>query len=204
MSDQRRNGFRDSAGEREPKASTDVSRLLQRLDQGDREAFSELMPLVYDELHAIASAYMRRERPDHTFQPTALVNEAYLRLSSKDPPRWSDRAHFYRAAAAVMRAILVNHARDRQALKREAAVHRVPLDEALAAYEARAIDLIALDEALERLAVIDARQATLVELRFFAGLSMEQTAEVLGVSARTVDTDWKLARAWLSRELSSG
>jgi len=180
-----------------------VTRLLRRLDEGDREAFGELAPLVYEELRGIAGAHFRHERPGHTIQPTALVHEAYLRLAAKEPPRWHDRAHFYRAAATVMRSILVNHARDRRRLKREAGIELLPLDEAMAAYESRAIDLIALDEAVERLAVRDAGQANLVELRFFAGLSIDETAAVLGVSPRAVDTDWKLARGWLLRELKS-
>ncbi len=186
------------------RTSNEVTQLLQRLGEGDRQVYAELLPLVYQELHAIASAYLRRERPDHTLQPTALVHEAYLRLAPKDSPQWTDRRHFYRAAAMVMRSILVNHARDRQRQKRSGAHDRLPLDDALAVYEDRAIDLVALDEALERLGGLAPRQASLVELRFFAGLSIDETADVLGVSPRTVDMDWKLARGWLLRELRGG
>jgi RNA polymerase sigma factor (TIGR02999 family) len=183
------------------RAPEEVTRLLERLAEGDRETFVELLPLVYAELHAIAGGYLRRERAGHTLQPTALVHEAYLRLSDKDAPKWKDRRHFYRAAAVVMRSILVNHARDRRRQKRAGDRRRVPLDDTLELIDERAIDLIALDEALERLAQLGPRQATLVELRFFTGLSIAEAADVLGVSPRTVDMDWKLARGWLRREL---
>ena len=183
-------------------SSRELTRLLGRLGEGDRKAFEDLLPLVYEELHGIASTHLRRERPGHTLQPTALVHEAYLRLAAKDPPRWSDRAHFYRTAAKVMRAILINHARDRRRIKRDGASVPLPLDDVAAVYEERAVDLLALEEALDRLGEIDSRQAQVVELRFFAGLSIEDAAEVLGVAPRTVDSDWKLARGWLLRELS--
>ena len=181
----------------------DVTRLLGRLDAGDRDAIAELAPLVYNELHALAVNYLRHERDDHTLQPTALVNEAWLRLASREDPRWENRRHFYRAAAIVMRSILVNHARDRRRLKRGGQSKRVPLDDALLAFEDRAVDLIALDDALTKLALLDPRQIDIVELRFFAGLTIKETAETLGVSPRTVDADWSLARSWLQREMSA-
>jgi RNA polymerase sigma factor (TIGR02999 family) len=183
-------------------SSEEVSRLLERLEEGDRGVYAELLPLVYDELHAIAEGYLRRERADHTLQPTALVNEAYLRIAKRETPAWKDRRHFYRAAAAVMRSILVNHARDRRRHKRGGEAQRVPLDESLAAFEERAIDLLALDDALNRLAALDRRQSELVELRFFAGLELGQIAEILGVAERTAQADWTLARAWLRNELA--
>jgi RNA polymerase sigma factor (TIGR02999 family) len=183
-------------------SAEEVSRLLERLEEGDRGVYAELLPLVYDELHAIAAGYLRRERADHTLQPTALVNEAYLRIAKRDAPAWKDRRHFYRAAAAVMRSILVNHARDRRRQKRGGQGQRLPLDESLAAFEERAIDLISLDDALTRLAALDRRQSELVELRFFAGLELREIAELLGIAERTVQADWALARAWLRRELS--
>jgi RNA polymerase sigma factor (TIGR02999 family) len=176
---------------------------LGRLDAGDRDAIAELAPLVYNELHALAAHYLRHERNDHTLQPTALVNEAWLRLASREDPRWENRRHFYRAAAIVMRSILVNHARDRRRLKRGGQSKRVPLDDALLAFEDRAVDLIALDDALTKLALLDPRQIDIVELRFFAGLTIKETAETLGVSPRTVDADWSLARSWLQREMSA-
>lgn len=183
-------------------SAEEISRLLQRLEAGDGDVYAELLPLVYDELHAIAAGYLRRERAGHTLQPTALVNEAYLRLANRKSPAWKDREHFYRAAAAVMRSILVNHARDRRRLKRGGDVQRIPLDESLAAFEERAIDLLALDEALTRLAALDRRQSELVELRFFAGLELREIAEILGIAERTVQADWALARAWLRQELT--
>ena len=180
----------------------DVTRLLRRLDAGDRDAVADLLPLVYHQLHSLAASYLRGERHGHTLQPTALVNEAWLRLANKEDPKWESRRHFYRAAAAVMRSILVNHARDRRRLKRGGQSKQVPLDEALLAFEERALDLIALDEALTKLEGIDPRQTDMIELRFFAGLTIKETAEALGVSPRTVDADWSLARAWLLREMS--
>lgn len=182
--------------------SGDITLLLQRVSEGQREAIHDLLPLVYRELHVIAEAHLRRERDNHTLQPTELVNEAYLRLAGGEHPSFNDRRHFYRTAAIVMRHILVNHARDRGRQKRGGGVPTVPLDTGMAEFEKRAIDLVALDDALNRLAELDPRQADLVELRFFAGLTVAQTAEVLGVSPRTVQADWSLARAWLFRELA--
>lgn len=180
----------------------DVTRILADLSDEDRSAMSRLLPLVYADLRRMADGLFRRERADHTLQPTALVHEAYLRLMNGSNAQWQNREHFFRAAAVVMRHILVNHARDRRRLKRGGAAGREPLDETVAAFEDRAVDLVALDEALQRLAALDARQASIVELRFFAGLTMPDVADLLNVSLRTVENDWALARAWLLREVS--
>jgi RNA polymerase sigma factor (TIGR02999 family) len=179
----------------------DVTRLLRRLDGGEREALREVLPLVYDELRALAAARLARERPDHTLQPTALVHEAWMRLASKPEPHWQDRQHFLRAAAAVMRCILVDHARHCGRQKRTPnGDGRSPCTH-LGVYHERALDLLALDEALERLADMAPRQADIIELHFFAGLTMKEAGEVLGISERTAHADWRLARAWLWREL---
>ena len=167
----------------------------------DRQSLDSLLPLVYQELRRLAAAYIRRERPGYTLQPTALVNEAYLRLLKDDPARWQNRAHFCAIAAHSMRQILIERARARDAQKRGGARARVTLDEALVAGGARSIDLVALDEALERLAAIDPEQARLVELRFFGGLTVEETAEAMHISPATVKRHWTVARAWLAREL---
>jgi RNA polymerase sigma factor (TIGR02999 family) len=185
-----------------PELPGEVTRLLRRVDSGDREAINHLLPLVYGELRAMAGACLSGERRDHTLQPTALVNEAYLKLAAKDDPHWTDRRHFYRAAAVVMRSILINHARERRRQKRGGGeMKKIPLDDHLAVFEERALDLVALDEALEKLETIDARQTEMIELRFFAGLSIKEAAEVMGVSERTLQADWSLARAWLLREM---
>lgn len=181
----------------------EVTRVLQRLDAGDRDAVADLLPLVYSQLHALAEQQMVPERAGHTLQPTALVHEAYLKIAGKKQPHWNDRRHFYRAAAVVMRSILVNHARDRKRQKRGGEMEQVPWEEHFAAIEERAIDLIALDEALDKLEAIDHRQTEMIELRFFAGLSIRETAEVMGVSERTVNADWSLARAWLLGEMDA-
>jgi RNA polymerase sigma factor (TIGR02999 family) len=160
-----------------------------------------LLPIVYDELRRLAAAYLRRERPGQTLQPTALVHEAYLRLIKDRPGRWQNRAHFCAIAAHSMRQILIERARARGALKRGGAQARVTLDEGLVAGEPRAIDLVALDDALERLEQLDAEQARLVELRFFGGLTIEETAEAMGLSPATIKRHWTVARAWLAREL---
>jgi RNA polymerase sigma factor (TIGR02999 family) len=167
----------------------------------DRQSLDSLLPLVYQELRRLAAAYIRRERPGYTLQPTALVNEAYLRLLKDDPSRWQNRAHFCAIAAHSMRQILIERARARDAQKRGGARARVTLDEALAAGGERSIDLVSLDEALERLAAIDPEQARLVELRFFGGLTVEETAEAMHTSPATVKRHWTVARAWLAREL---
>jgi len=180
----------------------EVTRLLQRLDAGDRDVVATLIPLVYNELHALAEQHLRHERPGHTLQPTALVHEAFLRLVEREQACWENRRHFLHAASAVMRSILVNYARDRRRLKRGGGARQIQLDEAMAVFEDRALDLVALDEALVKLESIDRRQTSIIELRFFGGLTAQSTAEVLGVSQRTVEADWSLARAWLLRELS--
>jgi RNA polymerase sigma factor (TIGR02999 family) len=160
-----------------------------------------LLPIVYEELRRLAAAYLRRERAGHTLQPTALVHEAYLRLMKDRPDRWQNRAHFSAIAAHSMRQILIERARARAALKRGGAQPRVTLDEALVAGETRSVDLVALDEALDRLEQLDPEQARLVELRFFGGLTIEETADAMGISPATVKRHWTVARAWLAREL---
>ena len=161
-----------------------------------------LLPVVYEELRRLAAAYLRRERPGQTLQPTALVHEAYLRLIKDRPGRWQNRAHFCAIAAHSMRQILIERARARDALKRGGGAQaRVTLDEGLIAGESRGIDLVALDEALERLEQLDPEQARLVELRFFGGLTIEETAEAMAISPATVKRHWTVARAWLAREL---
>lgn len=169
--------------------------------KGDRPSLDSLLPIVYQELRRLAASYLRRERPGQTLQPTALVHEAYLRLMKDNPERWQNRAHFCAIAAHSMRQILIERARARGALKRGGQRPRVTLDEGLVAGGERSIDLVALDEALERLAAFDPEQARLVELRFFGGLTVEETAEALGISPATVKRHWAVARAWLAREL---
>jgi RNA polymerase sigma-70 factor, ECF subfamily len=175
----------------------DVTRLLVRLTDGDRAALDDLLPLVYGELRRLAASYLRRERADHTLQPTALVHESYLRLVDQTQVRWQNRAHFFGVAAQMMRRILVDHARERVAEKRGGGAERLSLDENIAVSGERARELVALDEALARLAEIDPEKSRVVELRFFGGLSVEETAEVLGVSAPTVKRHWRMAKAWL-------
>jgi RNA polymerase sigma-70 factor, ECF subfamily len=185
--------------------SQDITAILREIDGGDESAAARLMPLVYDELRRLADSYLRRERPDHTLQPTALVNEAYLRLVDQTRARLRDRSHFFAVAARQMRRVLVDHARRHHADKRGGGARRVSLDEAAEhAQAARDLDLVALDAALNRLAELDARQARIVELRFFGGLTVEETARALGVSATTVKDDWQSARAWLRREVRKG
>ncbi len=178
----------------------DVTRLLQDLQQGRDGAADQLVPLVYGELHNLAVHYMRSERGDHTLQPTALVHEAYIRLVDQRHASWQNRSHFFGIAAQAMRRILVDHARRKQAGKREGG-DRVTLDESVAEAPQRSVDLIALDDALNKLAALDPRQARVVELRFFGGLDIEQTAESLGISPATVKRDWTFARAFLQREM---
>ncbi len=182
----------------------DITILLAELRAGDRSAESKLMPLVYYELRRLARRFMRAERPGHTLQPTALVHEAYLRLAGQREITWQNRAHFFGVAAQLMRRILVDHARARQAEKRGGHEQRVSLDEALEYTEGKAGDLVALDGALDRLAERDPRQGRVVELRFFAGLTEKEAAEVLGISVRTVKRDWHVARAWLYKEIKKG
>ena len=182
----------------------DVTGLLADLSAGNDRALDELLPIVYGELRRQAARHLRRERGGHTLQPTALVNEAFLRLVEQRDVQWQNRAHFFAIAAQAMRRILVDHARAHRRLKRGGDQARVTLDVAVIAAESRAIDLQALDEALERLAALDERQARVVELRFFGGLSVPETAEVLQISAATVKREWSMAKAWLHAELQAG
>lgn len=184
-------------------ARQQVSQLLVAWSSGDQSALEELMPLVYEELRRLAHHYIRRERPGHTLQTSGLVNEAYLRLVDQTNIQWQNRAHFFGIAARLMRQILVDYARRQRYAKRGGDARRLSLDEALIISKERAADVVALDDALKTLAEIDSRQSQIVELRFFGGLSIEETAEVLSVSAGTVMRDWTLAKAWLRRELTS-
>ena len=183
-------------------APVDVTGLLDDLSAGKEHAFDELLPLVQHELRRRAAAYMRRERQNHTLQPTALVNEAFLKLVDQRNVRWQNRAHFFAVASQAMRRILVDHARTHQRVKRGGSAPPVTLDEAMIAAEGRSIDLLALDQALERLAALDPRQARIVELRFFGGQSVEETAEILSISPATIKREWSMAKAWLHAELS--
>jgi RNA polymerase sigma factor (TIGR02999 family) len=176
--------------------------MLLAWSQGDRSALDQLIPLVYDELRRLAEHYLGQERRGHMLQTTALVNEAYLRLIDASQVRWQNRAHFFAVSAQLMRRVLVDFARSHHQLKRGGDAHRVSLDEALMMSEERGADLVALDDALSALSALDGRQSQVVELRFFGGLSVEETAEVLKISPTTVRRDWTLARAWLHRELS--
>lgn len=180
----------------------EVTQLLLAWSDGDQTAFEKLTPLVYAELHRLARGYMQRENPGHLLQTTALVNEAYLRLVDWQDLRWQNRAHFFAIAAQLMRRILVDFARSRHRAKRGGAARQVEFEEAAVVSTERDADFIALDDALESLAAIDSRKSRIVELRFFGGLSVEETAEVLELSPRTVMREWNLARAWLHRELS--
>jgi RNA polymerase sigma factor (TIGR02999 family) len=181
--------------------SEDVTALLNELRRGNTEAGNRLIPLVYQELRRIAAIHLRRESPQHSLQPTALVHEAYLRLVNLKEIDWQSRSHFFAISATVMRRILVDHARARGAAKRGEGWSLVDVDEAVVPSPARPAEVLALDEALNRLAVLDPRQSKIVELRFFAGMSEEETGEVLGISARTVKRDWRVAKAWLYEEL---
>jgi len=181
----------------------DVTQILHEWSGGDRNAPERLMPLVYDEMRRLARAFLARERGAHTFQPTALVNEAYLRLVDQTRVNWQNRAHFYGIASSMMRRVLVDHARAHAADKRGGAAIHLSLDDVQVPIEQRAADFVALDEALERLSQFDERKCRVVEMRFFGGLSDEEIAEVLGVTTRTVLRDWKTARLWLYRELST-
>jgi RNA polymerase sigma factor (TIGR02999 family) len=184
----------------------EITHLLQGWRAGDRKALDELLPIVYQELQRLARFQLRNERPDHTLQSTALVNEAYLRLAGMNSPRWEGRTHFFAIAAQLMRQILVDYARRHRATKRGGQVETLSLDDSgfFEQGKRRDIDVIALDDALQTLAKIDARKAQVVELRFFGGLNFEETAEVLKVSSITVQRDWSTARAWLHREMSRG
>jgi len=179
-----------------------VTQLLIAWGNGDKTALDELLPLVYEELHRLARRYMRHERSGNTLQTSALVNEAYVRLVDQKNVHWQSRAHFFGIAAQLMRRILVDHARQRSYQKRGRDVRRVTLDEALVVSNERAAEVVALDDALNSLAEFDERKSKIVELRFFAGLSIEETAEILAVSPGTVMRDWTLAKAWLRREIA--
>lgn len=180
----------------------DVTALLRLWSNGDEQAFDRLIPLVYEELHRMALRYLAGERPNVSLQATALVNEVCLRLLGWDQARWQNRRHFFGVSAQMMRRVLVDIARRRMADRRGAGAVRVPLDAIELPASERDTDLVAIDRALENLAVEHARKARVVELRFFAGLSMEETAELLGISVRTAHSDWAFARAWLYRALS--
>ena len=181
----------------------EVTRWLIAGSAGDAHALESLLPLVYEELHRQAVGFFRRERAGHTLQPTALVNEAYLRLINQNEVSWQNRAQFFGIAAQMMRRILVSHARAREAKKRGGAAQHITLQEELAAAPERDLNLLALDDALTRLGTLDPDKSRMVELRFFSGLSVEETAELMGVSPRTIDRQWQMAKAWLHREISA-
>lgn len=184
-------------------AHGDITALLKQACKGDDAAVNRLIPLVYDELRALAQSHLQRERPDHTLQATAVVHEAYVRLVQQRDVDWQNRAHFFAIASQAIRRILVDHARGQQRLKRGGDRRRIELDENVAAQSERSVDLLALDDALRTLADLHERQARIVELRYFGGLSLKEIAECLHVSPRTVDGDWATARAWLRRELTT-
>jgi RNA polymerase sigma factor (TIGR02999 family) len=179
-----------------------VTQLLQGWRAGDRKALDALLPLVYDELRRLAHYQLRNERPEHTLRSTALVHEAYFRLVGQDFPQWEGRSHFFAVAAQLMRQILVDYARRHRASKRGSGACKLTLDDAVALPQRKDLDIVALDDALNTLAEIDPRQSRVVELRFFAGLSLEETSEVMGIATATVQRDWTAARAWLHREIS--
>jgi RNA polymerase sigma factor (TIGR02999 family) len=182
----------------------EVTQLLGDWRSGDGRALAKLIPLVQPELHRLAHHYMSRERAGHTLQTTALLDEAYLLLADPTQPSWQNRTHFFAAAAQLMRRIMVDHARERHALKRGGGPLKVTLDEAAAVTKTRSEELLALDDALERLAGLDPRKSQIVELRYFGGLTVEEAAEFLKLSQRTVEREWNMAKAWLYRALSGG
>ena len=184
-------------------SQTGVTDLLVHWREGDQEALNKLIPLVYDELHKLASRYLRRERRDHTLQTTAVVHEAYLKLVNQRDANFENRLHFFAVAAQIMRRILVDYARRHHASKRGGDLYKLSLDEALVTSEEKGADLLALDEALERLAAIDQRQSRVVELRVFAGLTLEETAQALNISPSTVRREWSMAKAWLHRQIKN-
>ena len=183
-------------------SSREVTQLLQRWSDGRSDARDELFPVIYAELRRLAAGYMRHERVDHTLQPTALVHEAFLKLVDQRAVRWQSRAHFFGIAAQAMRRILVDHARAHAAGKRGDGARKVPLDDAMVIGGTMDVGLLALDEALTRLAAIDPQQSRVVELRFFGGLTMDETAEVMHISPATVGREWRMAKAWLFAEIS--
>jgi len=182
----------------------DISLLLFAWSDGDQSALDKLIPLVYEELHRLAHRYISHENPGHTLQTTGLAHEAYLRLIEVKTVRWQDRAHFFAVAARMMRRILVDLARSRQNLKCGGGAHQVSLDGVFVAAPERSPDMLALDEALQKLAVLNPRQSQVVELRYFGGLTEEQVGQAINISERTVRSDWRLAKSWLYRELSIG
>ena len=184
-----------------PEPAHDVTQLLKRYGNGDQEALAELIPQIYDELRRLASCYLRSERVDHTLQTTALVHEAYLRLVDQTQVEWNNRNHFFGVAAQMMRRILVDHARKHVSLKRGGSFAKVSLEQAAVFSRERPRELIAVDELLTRLASLDPQGSRIVELRFFAGLSLEETAEVTGLSTAKVRREWSVAKAWLRREI---
>jgi RNA polymerase sigma factor (TIGR02999 family) len=180
----------------------DVTQMLISYGEGDRESLDALLPLVYDELRIIARGYLRRERPDHTLQPTGLVHEAYLRLINQQRVDWRNRAQFFGLAASMMRRILVNHAESKLAQKRGGGVERVPLDEVAVVFNNDVVDLIALDEVLSRLEKLDKLKSEIVELKFFGGLTIDEIAAVMKISTATVEREWAFARGWLFKTLT--
>ena len=186
-----------------PAVPSEVTQLLIKWSNGDKAALDELMPVIHTELRRLARRYMARERPGHTLQTTALINEAYLRLVDQQGVEWQDRAHFFAVAAQIMRHILVDHARKYQSDKRGAGAQRVPLDEVIVANQQRAEELVALDQALSDLAAFDPRQSQIVELRFFGGLTVEETAEAMKIAPTTVMREWRTAKAWLRDKCST-
>ena len=189
---------------REPtQNSLHITRMLREWSEGNQQVLDQLMPLVYEELRRQASRYLRRERKGHTLQTTALIHEAYIKLIDQKNVEWQNRSHFFAIAAQAMRRILVDYARERHREKRGGAAENLPIEEALSIVsQGKSVDLVALDEALTRLAEFDARQARVVELRYFSGLSIDETAGVLGVSNVTVRRDWNMAKAWLHQQIS--
>lgn len=185
--------------------AADVTQLLVNWSKGDQASLDQLLPLVYGELRRLASSYLRRERSNHTLQSTALVHEAFMRLVNQQDVQWKNRAHFYAIAAQMIRRILVDYARSQHAEKRGSGAVKLALDEAMAVAQTPAtdIDLLGLNDALDQLAALDERQSRIVELRFFAGLSIEETAEVMHLSAATIKREWQTARAWLFREMTN-
>lgn len=183
-------------------SSQEVTELLVEWGNGSRAALDKLMPIVYEELRRLARRHMRRERDGHTLQTSALVNEAYLKMINEKDMQWQNRAHFFAVAAQLMRMILIDHARARKVAKRGGGAYTVPLDEAVVVSDERAAELIALDDALKALEAVDKRKSRIAELRFFGGLSVEETAEALKVSEATIMREWRMAKAWLHRELN--
>lgn len=184
---------------------SEITQMLIELTGGNKDVVNQILPHIYDELRRLAGNYLRRERSDHTLQPTALVHEAYMKLIDQKKVKWQNRAHFFGIAAQVMRRILMDHARKHSAEKRGGEAEKLPIEEEiLVVSHGRSAELLALDEALEKLAQFDETKAKIVELRYFGGLSIEETAEVMGVSVPTINRHWRMAKAWLHAEVSGG